>query len=242
MNITYVSCLYNIYPTRDTSDRLLRDVEQLINKKLKLVMFVDNFYYPLIINRTLSDTVKIVRVPIEELYIYNMIISTKEELHLPNNRNKNKDTHEYLALMNSKAEFLWRALPYINTEYAAWIDAGSSKMLHDHNSYERLCNTEIRSVPYILIPGCHQKSYSIEDLYDNVRWNYLGTFMICSRPAIDKFFKYSLESLSRFMTKRKLTWEVNVWCDINEKHPDMFKWYYSDHNDGFTIIPPQYTI
>jgi hypothetical protein len=234
MNITYVTALYNIYKGTTTTDRLTRDVQDLLRQKLNLIIFVDEFYAEII---KTTDNIKVIVLPIEELYIYNLILTNKSSLKLPPIRNQEKDTHEYIALMNTKTEFLHRAQTLSQTDYLAWIDAGVSKMFkHKEESFTRLTNLKLTKLQTILMPGCYHYHLDFDQLCNNVWWVYLGTFFICKKSHINDFHTQCLQLITKFINKNHITWEVNIWVLLD----NTINWYYSDHNDGLTILPPEY--
>ena len=241
MNITYVSALYDIYNLSKVSDRLSNDVKILLMKNLRLIMFVDDFYYDVLETMERSDTVRIIKLPIKQLAIYNMIIGNKNLLTLPSSRSPEKDTHEYMALMNTKVEFLHRAKDLATTEYLGWVDAGISKMLSNKDeSFERLRVAEITGINNVLIPGCYIRHVNFYDLCDRVWWLFIGTFLICNKDFVQTFYNRSLQSMCKFVAHRFIPWEVNIWADMLYQHPDTFQWYHSEHTDSLTIFPSQY--
>jgi len=170
-----------------------------------------------------------------------MIIANKERLQLPTHRNVEKDTHEYIALMNSKIEFLKLARLCTSSPYLGWIDAGSSKMISDpDSSYAKLAELQLKGGLGVLIPGCYQRPAEIKWLMNNVWWSYLGTFFVCESCTVEQFYRYSVQSLVKFFIKGIVVWEVNIWVDISQDHPSLFTWYAADHNDSFTNIPIEY--
>lgn len=242
-NVTYVSALYNCYNTAAISERLLKDVSILLQQDLDLIIFVDEFYQQELAKLDKSASVKIITYDISKLTIYNIIMANKNGLSLPEHRSVSKDTYEYMALMHSKIELIKLAQDHTLAAYVAWIDAGSSKMICDPEmSYHRLRNLRLQPGLKVLIPGCYQRNPTFDQLLANVWWNYLGTFFVCERSAIEAFYQYSMQALFKFCASAYVVWEVNVWIDINKQHPEIFTWYASDHNDSFTHIPPQYRV
>lgn len=208
---------------------------------MHLILFVDDFYYDMIQIISKNDSVMIVKLHIEDLHIYNMIMKNKQYIHLPCERSEEKDTHEYMALMNSKPEFLYRALLMIDTKYIAWIDAGVAKMFKNKDeSFSRLCNYTVTNLKNILIPGCYITDLSMNELCHGVWWIFLGTFFICNRDIVSKFYGLSLSHLVEFLVHGHITWEVNVWANILDSNPEVFEWYYALHDDGFCILPEIY--
>lgn len=237
-NVTYVSVLYNIYHGLEVSARLLKDVQVLLQQDLPLIFFVDEFYYQELSKIERSSSVKIIKWDLSQSLIYNMIMENKEILQLPQQRSVTKDTYEYMALMNSKIEFIKLAATFTKSQYIGWIDAGSSKMITDPStSYHNLRTLKLEEGLGVVIPGCYQREVELNGLLNNVWWNYLGTFFICEGRSVEKFYHYSVQALVNFFTKGYIVWEVNVWIEIARRHPGIYTWYFADHNDSFTIIP-----
>jgi len=228
MNITFVSALYNI-DNNTNSEKLLQDYEKLASSNLKLILFTDSSFKFLE-----KENVKIVEIPLNEVVIYSKIM--KEKLLLPSKRNAEKDTQEYMALMNSKVEFLLKALEFVDTEYVGWIDAGINKIFSTSNIFNKISKYQIKDLDKILIPGAYQRQLSFNDLVEGVWWVFLGGFFILPKILINRFYNISLESINEFINKRRLAWEVNVWVDIASKH-DIFEWYKADHNDTIVDVP-----
>lgn len=240
-NITYVSALYDLYGQQSVSDRLTRDVQELIRRPLPLILYLDSYYASIVAPMPKGSQVTVIVLPLVELHIYNLIVQNKHLLHLPETRTPEKDTYEYMALMNTKAELMHRAQAIASTEYIAWIDAGASKMLTDKDgSFDRLASSRLTGVPQVLIPGCYQRAISFDNLCSNVWWVFLGTFLVCHRSYLLTFYNLSLQAVGRFLIRRRVTWEVNVWIDIEQKYPGTFQWYAADHNDSWTQFPSQY--
>lgn len=238
-NVTYVSALYKCYDF--SSQRLLKDVVMLLKQDLNLIIFVDEFYHNELSKLYIAPSIRIIKHDLSKLTIYNMIMENKNLLKLPIHRNEQKDTHEYMALMNAKIEIVKLAQEYTDSPYLAWIDAGSSKMIYKPDiSYEKLKKLNIKSGLDIIIPGCYLYDLKFDNLLNGVWWHYLGTFFACERHIIDTFYQYSMNSIVKFLTKSVAIWEVNVWIDICHQYPNLFKWYVADHNDSFTVIPSEY--
>lgn len=242
MNVAYVSALYNIYEKDIANTRLIADVQKLLAQPFELILFVDDFYLPIVSNfQAKGKNVNIIHKPTSDLHIYNMLMDNKDKLTLPTKRNPEKDTHSYMALMHQKVEFLLLAKELTDKEYIAWIDAGSSKMLKDENSYIRLKNYHLINFENVLIPGCYLYPRSFQELCEMVYWNFLGTFYIVHRNYVQTFYEKSLQALSKFSEAGRITWEVNVWIYIMQTDYSTFTWYSADHNDSFTHLPLVYS-
>lgn len=240
MNVTYVTALYSLYQTPNVAQRLMRDVKVLLDQSLPLIVFVDEIFEPLIRALTLPSTVRIIPLPMSQLTIYNMIVANKTLVGLPPQRDKNKDTHEYIALMNSKIEFLQRAIPYVDTPLVAWIDAGVAKMVKEPDAtFQSLRSAHLHNITTTLFPGCYEREVDFESLQRSVWWVFMGTFFVANVNYVSTLYNLSLQALARFLLNGIVPWEVNVWIEMRKHNPEAFRWYYSDHDDGFAKFPPQ---
>jgi len=225
MDITYVTCLYNIYEKETVSNLLLENFYKLAALDIKLVVYVDEFFYNI-----LKDKYKVIKLNLEDLEIYSKIIKANPKL--PEKRNLEKDTLEYMALMNSKIEFLKKT--QIHTKYIAWVDSGINKIFKNKDSINKLTQLEIYKLDKILIPGSYKKNLNFQNLTNNIWWNYLGGFFISKKENIENFYNLSIKSVNEFLENNYIAWEVNIWAKIKE---DIFDWYKANHNDTILDIP-----
>jgi hypothetical protein len=84
--------------------------------------------------------------------------------------------------------------------------------------------------PHILMPGAYKMMPSFAQLHQQVYWVFLGTFFICPIDYTQIFYQLSLQSLNKFLTMKKITWEVNIWIDIFQSY-NIFHWYEANHDD-----------
>jgi hypothetical protein len=177
--------------------------------------------------------------PLNSFQTFSELVSAKGA-KLPESRNLGKDTLEYIALMNTKVEMIWRAIPYMTSEMdtICWIDAGITKIFTNfqeiRKKLESLQTFDFSKKEKILMPGCW-KLNQIPISTDAVYWRFCGGFFIVPKVAIDQFQKECKTKLSELVLKNQITWEVNVWAMIEQLCSELFEWYSADHND--TIIP-----
>ena len=130
MNVTYVSALYNIYDSSSVSTRLLNDVNIMLKQNAPyFICWWFLLWY---------DTNNIQEWFRNDCKTTYWRFTYIQYIYLPCERSEEKDTHEYMALMNSKPEFLYRALLMIDTKYIAWIDAGVAKMFKNKDEEIKL--------------------------------------------------------------------------------------------------------
>ena len=231
MDVTYVSAYYNIYSTQ--KDDYLDYYIKFLEAGFRSILFLDKTIpewqeklsqyknLTIISEDTFTDVPLINQFP-------------KETTTLPESRNNEKDTYEYLILMNSKIHLLNKAIQYCETDKMAWADFGMHKLLRNPiDAYKRLLQVQINDTQ-ILIPGCVEKN--TVDI-NNVNWRFCGTLFFGKKPAIVEFYKQCSIVLDTFRTN--ITWEVNVWALAELNKPELFQWYKGDHNDSLVSFPIQ---
>jgi hypothetical protein len=231
-NLTFVTAYYKIYDDSDNTD-YVDYFFKIANKGPKVVLFLDPLYaeisnkFTSYSNVTVINTVNFEDLPIAKLYA--------PDCNMPQHRNEKKDTYKYLVLMNSKLEFIKMASIHITTSNVAWIDFGIAKILKSVDvAWQKLEAIQIDDK--ILIPGCTQKS-SVS--LDNVHWRFCGGLVFGSLKNILNFQELAYNKLTDNKNKgNKLTWEVNVWAQMEQEGlENLFQWYSADHNDRIFNFP-----
>lgn len=162
-------------------------------------------------------------------------------LTLPEQRTVSKDTQEYMALMNTKLEFLLKAIPYMNPtkETIAWIDCGITKIFKDIEAARHQLRT-IANHPWnltrMLVPGCWNMTTPVSPSV--ICWRFAGGFFMapCNLVALLSSLQSAQLRLLVGLQVR-LTWEVNVWAMMEEKAPHYFQWYKGDHDNTILQTP-----
>ena len=101
----YVTCLYDIYNKSEKMAEYIKLFTPLAQSDLTIHLYTSNDLahhfknYP--------NNIKVFIVPLKHLEFYTLCM--KEKTEMPNERNPDKDTREYLSLMNSKVELLMRS-------------------------------------------------------------------------------------------------------------------------------------
>jgi len=232
-NLTFVTAYYKIYDDSD-NENYVDYFFKFADKGAKIVLFLDPLYadvgpkfaaYP---NVTVINNVPFEDLPVAKLYA--------PDCNLPQSRNEKKDTYKYLVLMNSKLEFIKMAQSNVSTTNVAWIDFGITKILKSVDvAWQKLQNIQITENK-ILIPGCTQKANVSKD---NVHWRFCGGLVFGTLVNILKFQEFAYAKLvSNKAQDNKLTWEVNVWAQMEQEgQEDFFQWYSADHNDRIFNFP-----
>ena len=186
-----------------------------------------------------------------ETHVYQtfMTVSKDHTIEMPNTRCVEKDTTEYMLLMNSKTEFLQRVIeknPFGSTHFA-WIDFS---IFYIFRGREALCQKILRDmsqrvmVPrFITMPGCWGKEHVFEDrLMNDICWRFCGGFFVGSADLLLEFHGKFLEHFETFLREHKrLVWEVNFWAYLELKHGLSIVWFSADHNERMIEIDAGFT-
>lgn len=189
-------------------------------------LFVDPSIYETVQPWLQWATIDVIPMSMPELPLWKEYGAAGAQL--PAFRNEQKDTQEYMLLMNSKTDLMVQAG---NTGRLTWVDAGIARILSDPGlAFTRL--REIDEMPVdelapVTIPGPQDKQ---PVNFDHVQWRFGGGFFTGGAAAINMFNTACLQKLRSI--KPRLTWEVNIWNAL-EQDGFPIKWVYGDHNDSF---------
>jgi hypothetical protein len=150
---------------------------------------------------------------------------------LPDYRNHEKDTVDYMCIQAMKLDLVARAASKCSTPYLAWIDFGVFHMMSDKvGAQEALRQIAARHYPRdkLIAPGCWPSGdYTME----SVCWRFCGSFVLGHRDLWAPAYQRQMEVLRSIAPK--ITWEVNVWSRMD----DLFYIYSADHNEALFCIP-----
>ena len=230
-DLTFVTAYYKIYA--GSNEAYVEQFKRFAVRGYPIIIFTDQESRPHL--DTVADLPNITirsDLPFDNLAVSRLFPKTTTEL--PANRNAEKDTYEYLVLMNSKMEFMTKA--DVSTGRLAWIDFGISKIIKNMDlAFKKINNLSI-PVDKALIPGCHEPT---QVLIDRVHWRFCGGLVFTTKSFLDTLFTETMRVLGDLARHKKLTWEVNVWAMLEEERSTLFKWYKADHNDTIFDFPIQ---
>jgi hypothetical protein len=224
-----VTCYYDIYNKPEKIMEYIYLFYDLGTSGIPMIVFTD----PELVSkfRIFPYNVRVIGIPLKEFELYSMGMNYEGEL--PLNRTKEKDTKEFYSLMNTKMEFIKKAMEYTEDETLIWIDFGILKIIKNK---ERMLNKlrEINEKKFekMTIPGCW--GFGRPMSVDTIHWRFCGGFFVLPRKDVERFYNHSKGVLNDFckMPIYKLTWETNIWSVIEAcAEKDNINWYYADHND-----------
>ncbi|HSW76386.1 MAG TPA: WlaTC/HtrL family glycosyltransferase [Candidatus Saccharimonadales bacterium] len=238
-NITFISCLYKIHDNEFDNIQIMNNhIQHMLNSNLNLILFVDDYYHHFLQQFDVRPTVVVIKKHLKDVLIYQSIMDLQSSLQLPYQRNPQKDTCQYMALMNSKVEFLHLACHVVKTDYIGWIDCGIGKIFKDNTTFEKLANYQITHLNQILIPGCYDiRHISYNDLIQHIYWVFCGGFFILPIHFCHDFYQLCYKYVKSCLSKNMIFWEVNLWILIYQDYPHLFCKYVGDHNDSIISIP-----
>lgn len=224
-----VSCYYDIYKNNANLDKFLNSFSKLANSNIPICLFTD----PQLISKfyDLPSSVKIIGLPLDYFELFK--IANNYQRQLPNSRNFSKDTKQYLALLNTKIEFILRTSEISDDETFIWCDFGI--LNHIKNQEEFILGLQKinkKEFSKIVIPGFWQFGHPFST--DEINCRFCGNFFIMPRKYIQIFYEHSKNVLNDFcsMSMYNLCWETNIWNIIEAcAMRNEIAWYYADKDD-----------
>lgn len=261
-SLTFVTVFMDIYGGvpcrgRDIVWRFEKFFE-IVETGIQLCVYVDKTGIELLKEYVqLFPNIKIMDiVTLEDTWIHKICEQYNDfegGLGLPDNRTIQKDTREYMLLMNSKIEYMHDAMqknPFGSTHFA-WIDFNIShvftNLLKCKETLRIYSKTKLKN-RFLSIPGCweplkkpQEKEQIKKQVLNEINWRFCGGFFIGDRQSMEEFHELYKTHLPYFLFKyRKLVWEVNFWAWLEVATDWKPNWFSGDHNDSIIHIPSDY--
>lgn len=249
-HITFVTAFIDIYKDfaidNKTIERQCNTFREIASIGIPIIIFVCKNTQPYIeILKPEYENLLILEVlNIEDTWVYKN--SESIDFSLPFYRNTKKDTVEYMYLIHSKAEFLYKAVevnPWKSIHFA-WIDFNISYLFKEPErtfEYIRIFAQRTVTDTCLVIPGCWRDKISLlntEYYINNVVWRFCGGFLLGDANSIKKLFELYREHFADFLkTHKTFVWDVNFWAWLEAKGHWTPRWYEADHNDSIIQIP-----
>ena len=225
-----VTCYYDIYNNPSNFMQYIYDFYDLAISGIPIIVFtelsfVDKF-------RIFPASVKVIGLPRESLELYN--IANNYSRNLPSIRNQQKDTKQFLALMNSKIEFIDKAAEIVGDNTFMWLDFGILKCVKNKEQFiVKLKQINSKEYAKIKMPGYWNSGRQLNTNEINCR--FCGSFFVMPRKYIKIFYGHSKNVLTDFcnMPMYNLCWETNVWYVIEMcAMRNDIDWYFADKDDS----------
>lgn len=235
--LAYVTSLYAVRD--DYLPVLYQNFQQLVPHLLAPVVVFTDRAVPF----ALPAHFKVIEKPLEAFETYEKCMSAMATARLPKQRNPQKDTAEFMALMNTKVEMMWEAVLHLGVgegnggvTHVAWIDAGIMKIVNQKEkavvafASQRLTCWPARSV---VIPGCWS---ACAPSSDSICWRFCGGFLVAPVGILEAFYRAVDTVLEKWLRAGHLAWEVNIWAALEWEEAAWFTWWGADHN--LTMLEP----
>jgi hypothetical protein len=259
--ITFVSAFLKLEDNIIDRYKSLEDCFQLFEKllKVKLIkihLFLSHFYksYGDSLQSKYNDNLIITYLDLEDLWTYNEVLKAGE-VSLPHKRNIPKDTMKYISLQNCKLELINRSIEnnYFNTQHFSWIDSRIFHIIKEDventfvNDLENMITKDLKK-NLLVIPGCwadiylgvgKDNSHLLYPWLSNIAisWRFCGGFFIGDKNSLIQFFHKFKSVWSFFLSKKIITWEVNIWHFMELQNIITPLWFKADHNNTIINIP-----
>jgi hypothetical protein len=247
---TFITCMFKLNNSKTKDDRKkvenrIKYFEELVSYGIQLCVVCCPYYEPYLKELTTRyENIKIIDVMnLSDTMIYKLCKEHEDKfgpLKLPDIRDFDKDNDEYFILMNSKVEFVKKAIDVNvwNSKYFCWIDFSIHYMIKDKQLFktniDKLSKYEMPLINElnIIIPGCEQKKRMV---YIHPIWRYSGSIFYGYKDDLITFYEIYSKYYNIFLKEHSLlTWEVTVWAWFESI--DMFNplWSYGNHDDSIT--------
>jgi hypothetical protein len=146
--------------------------------------------------------------------------------------NPDKDTLDYMLLMNNKTEFIQSAIKMnpFHTDHFIWIDFGINHIMNlpRETFMEKICNLKNNKYENIRIASLKSPLLYNDhsDIYKNVEWYFGGSMFGGSSEKLLLFAEKSREKVKEVIQEKKtLMWEVNIWYLVFLENKELFDIY-----------------
>ena len=254
-DVTFVTVFMNIYSKKEEGHRDIawrfQQFAKIAETGIQLCVYIDEYSEELLDQFIESyPNLRKMRIwkSIQDTWVHKEC--TSYTLSLPQKRNQQKDTYEYMTLMHTKMECMADAVqenPFDSTHFA-WIDfniAHIFQQMEISQAQLKRISTCVKSHSFLVIPGCWSALPADLNTYtilNTIHWRFCGGFFMGDRGSVMNFCTLYQTYFPRFLKDFSyMTWEVNFWAYMEHKIAHWKpQWYAADHNDSILHIPWEY--
>jgi hypothetical protein len=145
--------------------------------------------------------------------------------------NPRKNTLAYHIVQAQKTDWLLETALFMpQASVLVWVDLGIFHLSGVTSEIIRQFVLRARGERTIAIPGCWDRRHGHDDAWPN--WRFCGGVMVVPRQyaaALDVAMKR--EYIDNLSKTNRVTWEVNVLAQVEQRNPDLPIWHYhADHD------------
>ena len=159
-----------------------------------------------------------------------------------------KDTIDYVLLNSSKTAFIQVAIEkFPEYEIFCWLDFGIAHCCIKNEITVEIFQQTLENILIsskatitnnnnkIRIPGCWSihninQNTNMKHVSNQILWYFCGGFFAGHKNSLRKFASFVEEKILQLCEEKFIMWEVNIWYLIAREYPELFDWYYGDHN------------
>ena len=221
----FVSCFVKIYETQQRADNWrIKHFETLLNTGIQIHLFISPEYDAIFDKmRRRHPNLKCTAIDIHTTL--PLFAAQHQEMHLPAERNCAKDTYQYMALMNSKLEFIHMAASMDTAAtHFAWIDFNIPYIFKEPEytlSFLNFISTaDFGQTKFLYIPGCwHMPPSHTPLIIESINWHFCGGFFLGDHQSVLEFHRAVCDHLCpQTVHQSRMVWETNFWAFLHCNH------------------------
>ena len=183
---------------------------------------------------------------LEDTFVYKTC--QQLEYSLPDTRNIEKDTEEYILVRHSVLELVNHAIeenPWNSTHFS-WIDISEDFIFNNTDNigeFLHILSTRKFAAKIFVLPGCWNKldKNKSDVVLNAVHWRFSGAMFLGDTQTISQVYGIYKSMFETFIKNhKKLVWDFNFWAWLEANTDWKPDWYYGDHNDSIFKIPTKY--
>lgn len=195
-------------------DHYLARFETLARTGLPLIIFLD---------RRLEGRVKYPNVlveytTIEDLSYYRFL--SKQTIPFQYQSAHDSTLTDYFTVINSKTEFMMRAMDICESERFSWVDFGITHILTGQEDVLNRLRSVNQLSPGLIVPGSHPDPI---DYQKELVWRFLGGFFTGLKEDLVDFHKHQVRAYEALFPMLDL--EVKYWSYAEVHQGFRPKWY-----------------
>jgi hypothetical protein len=250
--ITIITSLIYLQEHDISISEVLIHLSTLIDIGIPIIIFVDDKYSNILnehINSVSHSTATNIHVEIlnfNDTWIYQECVE-REQLQLPQHRNRNKDTYDFILSSHMKHECIVKAIEtnHYNTTHFMWLNIDIAKLFNPHKNevVQFIKELSLRTLDpaFLVLPGCWARleKNKIQDITSAVHWRFCGGLLFGNKTHLLSFCQLYKEGLPLFLDQyNTLVWDFNLWAWLELEYEEQWlaKWYKADHNESIVCI------
>jgi len=229
--ITYVTAFLALSEDRKTLnsfDTYVSHFKKLAETGVNIILFL---------NKACTWSCDYINVHVEYVEL-DELSAYVTDVSLPPIRTVEKDTINYLILMNAKPEFVYRAIQsnIFPASHYYWIDFGVFYVIKDTVSAQKyLIDISTRELKKgLIIPGCCNMGDF--NYFHRICWRFCGGVFAGDRDTLCSFYETIVREYP-IVHEKGLTWEVNLWAYLESLGKLNPEWIQANHDDSILRLP-----